>query len=60
MPLPIIAQAVVKGIDSIPYGEGILKAALFVALIGLLKRYFGGTVCKADHVMHSKVIMVTV
>ncbi|OJD19374.1 hypothetical protein AJ78_00644 [Emergomyces pasteurianus Ep9510] len=54
MPIPILAHWVVDGVSSIPYAVPTLKTALLVALIVLLKRYFGGTKNTSERLMHSK------
>lgn len=60
MPVNILAQALDQGIDSIPYGWTILKAAVVVAVVYALKRYFNGVGNSSERKMHSKVVMVTV
>ncbi|KAI9679269.1 MAG: hypothetical protein M1817_005288 [Caeruleum heppii] len=59
MPLPIIAEGLFKGIGAIPYGPVLLKAAPWLVLLFLLKRYFGGASNRSERLMHGKVIMVT-
>ncbi|KAG5292150.1 oxidoreductase [Histoplasma ohiense] len=59
MPVPLLAHSVVDGISSIPYAVPILKTAPAVALIVLLKRYFGGARNTSERLMHSKVVMIT-
>ncbi|KKZ62048.1 alcohol dehydrogenase [[Emmonsia] crescens] len=59
MPVPLLAHWVVDGISSIPYAVPALKTAPFVALIVLLKRYFGGARNTSERPMHSKVVMIT-
>ncbi|PGH01498.1 hypothetical protein GX51_05185 [Blastomyces parvus] len=59
MPVPLMAHWAAEGISSIPYAVTTLKAAAVVALIVLLKRYFGGARNTAERLMHSKVVMIT-
>ncbi|MCJ1312236.1 hypothetical protein MMC25_005910 [Agyrium rufum] len=59
MPIQILAQAVTKGIDSIPYGLPILKATPWLVLIYFLKSFFQGTKTTSERLMHSKVVMIT-
>ena len=60
MPVNILAQALDQGIDSIPYGWTILKAAVVIAMVYALKWYFNGASNGSERNMHSKVVMVTV
>lgn len=60
MPLPLIAQVVHDGISSVPFAMPILKTIPWIAAIVLLKIYFEGARTKAERLMHSKVVMVTV
>lgn len=60
MPVNIIAQAFAEGIDSIPYGWTIIKAAVVFAAIYALKWFFNGANNGSERNMHSKVVMVTV
>jgi hypothetical protein len=60
MPVNIIAQALAEGVDSIPYGWTIVKAAAVCAVLYALKWFFNGANNGSERNMHSKVVMVTV
>jgi small-conductance mechanosensitive channel len=60
MPIPIIYHGVEGGISAIPHVFTILKAAAVVAVVALLKYFFGGARNTSVRLMHSKVVMVTV
>jgi hypothetical protein len=60
MPIQIIAQFVDGGLSSIPYAIPILKTIPLIAVLVLLKIYFGGARNTSERLMHSKVVMVTV
>lgn len=60
MPIPLIAQAVSEGLSSIPYAYPFLKTVACLAVVGLLKFYFGGARNRSERLMRSKVVMVTV
>ena len=60
MILPIIITGYIKGFSSIPYFIPTLKVALWIALVALLKYFFGGARNKSERVRHGKVVMVTV
>lgn len=60
MPVNILAQAFNEGLDSIPYGWTILKAACVFAVVYLFKWFFNGAANGSERNMHSKVVMVTV
>jgi len=59
MPLPFIADAVWKGIPGIPDGWTILKVAVAVVIVGLLKWYSMGASNTSERQMHGKVVMIT-
>jgi len=60
MPVNILAKAFDEGIDSIPYGWTVLKAASVFAVLYVLKWFFNGATNASERNMHSKVVMVTV
>jgi hypothetical protein len=60
MPLPLLAEAIWRGLSAIPYGYTVVKILPWVAVIALLKYYFGGARNSSERVMHGKVVMVTV
>lgn len=60
MPIPLLAEGVGRGWSSIPYLGTALQAAAIIGVVTLLKLYFGGAKCRAERVMHGKVVMVTV
>ena len=60
MPIPLLAEGFGRGITNLPYIWTILKVLAGVALVYVLKSYFGGATCRAERVMHGKVVMVTV
>lgn len=59
MPVPLISQVFAEGFDSIPYLRPILKAVPWLALLYVLKRYFGGAANTSERNMHGKVVLVT-
>ncbi|KAJ4990030.1 oxidoreductase C19A8.06 [Stagonosporopsis vannaccii] len=59
MPIGILYQGFTEGLDSIPYGWPIVKAASFLAVLYLLKLFFNGSINTSERNMHSKVVMVT-
>jgi hypothetical protein len=60
MPLPLLAEVFFKGISAVPFAIPILKVLPWIALIIILKLYFGGASNSSERLMHSKVVMVTV
>ena len=60
MPIPLVAEILDEGLSNIPYASTVLKTLPWLALIYLLKTYFGGASNRSERVMHSKVIMMTV
>jgi small-conductance mechanosensitive channel len=60
MVVPLVAKGLLDGISGLPYVYTILKTIPWIALIVLLKVYFGGAKNRSERVMHGKVIMVTV
>lgn len=60
MPVPLIAEGFGRGLDNIPYAWSVIKLIPWIGLLALLKVYFSGAKCKAERLMHGKVIMVTV
>ncbi|KAF2461104.1 hypothetical protein BDY21DRAFT_369174 [Lineolata rhizophorae] len=63
MPVYIIKHALSEGVESIPYLVTALNTALitvpWIALLALLKWYFGGARNNSERLMHGKVIMMT-
>ncbi|KAH6615220.1 hypothetical protein C7974DRAFT_403514 [Boeremia exigua] len=59
MPIGILHQGFTEGLDSIPYGQPILKIVSVIAVLYLFKWYFNGAVNTSERNMHSKVVMVT-
>ena len=60
MPIPLLAEGFGRGITNIPHIWTAAQVVVGIALIYLLKSYFGGASCQAERVMHGRVIMVTV
>lgn len=60
MPIPLLADVLFKGINSIPYAVTILTTIPWLIALVLLKLYFGGASNTSERLMHSKVIMITV
>ena len=60
MPLPLLADVLFKGISSVPFAVPLLKILPWIALVIILKLYFGGASNASERLMHSKVIMITV
>jgi hypothetical protein len=60
MPVPLLAEGFGHGLDRIPYVWTTLKIIPWLGLVYLLKWYFNGAKCKAERLMHGKVVMVTV
>ena len=60
MPIPFLGHIYLEGLSSVPYIYPVLKTGACLSSVALLKRYFGGARNKAERLMHSKVIMVTV
>lgn len=60
MPIPLISHGITEGISAIPYASTVLKWAAALAMLAVLKHYFGGTRNTSERLMHSKVVMVTV
>ena len=60
MVVPLLAEGFERGLSGIPQLSNIVKAVLFVAVIYLLKTWFGGAQCKSERDMHGKVVIVTV
>jgi hypothetical protein len=60
MVVPLVAQGLLDGISGLPYAYTILKTIPCIALVVLLKFYFGGTKNRSERLMHGKVVMVTV
>ncbi|RVX74118.1 hypothetical protein B0A52_01950 [Exophiala mesophila] len=59
MPIPLLAEGFGRGITNIPHIWTAAQVVVGIALIYLLKSYFGGASCQAERVMHGRVIMVT-
>jgi hypothetical protein len=60
MPIPLLAEGFGRGLSNIPYLWTVIKAIPSIGLIWLLKLYFAGAKCRAERLMHGKVVMVTV
>jgi hypothetical protein len=60
MPIPLVAEVFVEGLNKIPYAYTLLKALPWFLVIYGLKAYFGGKSNRSERVMHSKVVMITV
>lgn len=60
MPIPLISHGIAEGLSSIPHVYSVLTWAAVVAVVALLKYYFGGARNTSERLMHSKVVMVTV
>jgi hypothetical protein len=60
MPVPLLAEGLGRGISGIPYAWTVIKSLPWLAVIYLLKLYFGGAKCRSERVMHGKVVLVTV
>ncbi|KAH8696134.1 hypothetical protein BGW36DRAFT_321053 [Talaromyces proteolyticus] len=59
MPIPIISHGVTEGLSAIPYAWTVIKVALVVGTVALLKYFFSGARNTSERLMHSKVVMVT-
>ncbi|KAL1617382.1 hypothetical protein SLS56_011035 [Neofusicoccum ribis] len=59
MPVYIAVQALFDGLGSIPFAWTLLNTLPWLAVLFLLKRYFGGAVNTSERNMHSKVVMIT-
>lgn len=63
MPVPLIAQTLSGGFDQIPYGWAVVNFVIrvgpWIAVLVLLKIWFGGARNKAERNMHSKVVLIT-
>ncbi|RMZ75897.1 hypothetical protein DV738_g5209, partial [Chaetothyriales sp. CBS 135597] len=59
MPIPLLAEGFGRGLSGIPYAWPVIKTAPWIALVWLLKWYFAGATCRAERVMHGKVVLVT-
>lgn len=60
MPIPILGEIYYNGIRSIPFLLPIAKVLPWLALLVVIKTWFGGTKNSNERVMHSKVAVVTV
>lgn len=60
MPIPLLSHGLTEGLSAVPYGYTVLKTAAVLAVLALVKYYFGGARNSSERLMHSKVIMVTV
>ncbi|RMZ92499.1 hypothetical protein DV736_g283, partial [Chaetothyriales sp. CBS 134916] len=59
MPIALLAEGFGRGLSGIPYGWTAIKTVPWIGLVWLLKLYFAGATCRAERVMHGKVVMVT-
>jgi hypothetical protein len=60
MPVPLAAQVLAEGLDSIPFIWPVLKSLPWIAVLVFLKLYFSGTSNASERNMHGKVVLVTV
>lgn len=60
MPIEIASTALFEGIDKVPLAWPIIKSLPWLAVLWLLKTYFGGARNTSERNMHSKVVMMTV
>ena len=60
MPVPLLAEGLFGDVSRIPYLYTSLKLVPWLALLVGLKYFFGGARCRADRLMHGRVVMVTV
>ena len=60
MPIPLLGDIIFKGFDSIPYGYTIVRTTAWLLLLAGLKYFFGGARNRAERLMHSKVVLITV
>ena len=60
MPLPFLFDVSYRGLAAIPYRDTLAKVTAWLSILYILKRYFGGARNRAERVMHSKVVMITV
>ncbi|KAF2842189.1 oxidoreductase-like protein [Patellaria atrata CBS 101060] len=59
MPVYFFIQGLRDGFGSLPYAWEIAKTIPWIALVVLLKLYFGGASNTSERNMHSKVVMIT-
>ncbi|PNS18439.1 hypothetical protein CAC42_6256 [Sphaceloma murrayae] len=59
MPVPVIRQILLDGLDSVAFAPVLLRLGLVVGVIYLLKRYFQGATNGSERNMHGKVVMIT-
>ncbi|RAO67993.1 uncharacterized protein BHQ10_004005 [Talaromyces amestolkiae] len=55
MPIPLISHGITEGLSAIPYAYTAIKWAAVVAVVALLKYYFGGARNTSERLLHSKV-----
>jgi small-conductance mechanosensitive channel len=60
MPIPLISHGITEGLSAIPHFYTAIKWTAVVAVVALLKYYFGGARNTSERLMHSKVVMITV
>lgn len=60
MPIPLISHGITEGLSAIPHVYTAIKWTAVVAVVALLKYYFGGARNSSERLMHSKVVMITV
>jgi hypothetical protein len=60
MPIPVLGEVYFNGIQSIPFLLPVLKVLPLIALLVLLKTWFGGAKNANERVMHGRVAIVTV
>ncbi|KAH8151231.1 uncharacterized protein LAJ45_04433 [Morchella importuna] len=59
MPIPVLGEVYFNGIQSIPFLLPVLKVLPWIALLVLLKTWFGGARNANERVMHGRVAIVT-
>jgi NAD(P)-dependent dehydrogenase (short-subunit alcohol dehydrogenase family) len=59
MPIPLISKIFYNGLSSVPYGYTLIKVAVTLGIIYLLKLYFSGASNKSERVLHGKVAIIT-
>ena len=60
MPIPIARKLFAEGFDSVPFVPQLLRASPWIAVLALLKWFFGGARNPSERDMHGKVVLVTV
>lgn len=60
MPAYIGLEAVINGVDSVPYFWPIVKSIPWLVALFLAKVFFGGASNTSERNLHGKVVLVTV